>query len=95
MRYLLAVVAGPLPPEEIDPRLGLGFGSRSGLALGLGAIYVSSIYVAELGGILSSFMLFFSKIAPFLHFKSSPKNYLAIIKSFKKNPPIVVYKNKL
>ena len=57
MRYLLAVVSGQLPPEEIDPRLGLGFGSRSGLALGLGAIYVSSIYVAELCGILSSFVI--------------------------------------
>ena len=67
MRYLLAVVAGQLPPEEIDPRLGLGFGSRSGLALGLGAIYVSSIYVAELFGILSSFMLFYQNcsIPPF------------------------------
>lgn len=37
MRYLLAVVSGQLPPEEIDPRLGLGFGLRSGLVLGLGA----------------------------------------------------------
>ena len=67
MRYLLAVVSGQLPPEGIDPRLGLGFGSRLGLALGLGAIYVSSIYVAELCGILSSFMLFYQNcsIPPF------------------------------
>ena len=67
MRYLLAVVSGQLPPEEIDPQLGLGFGSRSGLALGLGAIYVGSIYVAELCVILLSFMLFYQNcsIPPF------------------------------
>ena len=31
------LVSGQLPPEENCPRLGLGFGSRSELVLGLGA----------------------------------------------------------
>ena len=41
------MISGQLPPRETDPRLGLEFGSRIGLVLGLGDNFPRGAIVLE------------------------------------------------